>query len=273
MILIGKQGTAKSTLCRTLAMQDDWFTDSVGFDGSPQNIVPQLFGKLVVELAELDGMAKKEVQHIKAFITRQSDNVTLKYKAFASDFNRRCMFIGTSNEDSPLVDITGNRRFLPVRVQTSEINIAWLRENIEQLVAEAAVLDAAGADFSIPREVWALAAEHQEGARSVGDVEDVPDRMVRRDRIHQTAFITTMDLIELGTRRLAQWPGPAQRHHETARLPRSVALHRRRQNARCWLRGPDMLPRHVEHVTRYLIGKDTGRAAARDHSAAQCSGL
>jgi hypothetical protein len=116
MILIGKQGTAKSTLCRTLAMQDEWFTDSVAFDGSPQNIVPQLFGKLVVELAELDGMAKKEVQHIKAFITRQSDNVTLKYKAFASDFSRRCIFIGTSNEDSPLVDITGNRRFLPVRV-------------------------------------------------------------------------------------------------------------------------------------------------------------
>lgn len=255
MILIGKQGTAKSTLCRTLALQDDWFTDSVAFDGSPQNIVPQLFGKLVVELAELDGMAKKEVQHIKAFITRQSDNVTLKYKAFASDFERRCIFIGTSNEDSPLVDITGNRRFLPVRVP-GEINIAWLRSNIEQLVAEAVHLADAGDDFSIPREVWGIAAEHQEAARAITDAEAMLCEWFAKTEFTKAAFVSNADLIRLSD--LAGW-------RNVHALRRAVMMRLGFEEARPyingirtrgWLRQPDDVARHIEHVTHYVVSKD-----------------
>ncbi|WP_448046330.1 VapE domain-containing protein [Bradyrhizobium liaoningense] len=254
MILIGKQGTAKSTLCRTLALQDDWFTDSVAFDGSPQNIVPQLFGKLVVELAELDGMAKKEVQHIKAFITRQSDNVTLKYKAFASDFERRCIFIGTSNEDSPLVDITGNRRFLPVRVP-GEINIAWLKSNIEQIVAEAAHHQKAGDDFSIPREVWDVAAQHQEAARAITDVEARLIEWFSPTEFTKTAFVATSDLIDLSD--IAGWRGVhALRSAIMKRLGfEECRPHINGVRTRGWLRKPHDVPLHVEHVTRYLISK------------------
>jgi hypothetical protein len=255
MILIGKQGTAKSTLCRTLALQDDWFTDSVAFGGSPQNIVPQLFGKMVVELAELDGMAKKEVQHIKAFITRQSDNVTLKYKAFASDFERRCIFIGTSNEDSPLVDITGNRRFLPVRVP-GEINIAWLRANIEQLVAEAAHLADAGDDFAIPREVWAIAAEHQEAARAISDVEARLIEWFSPTQFTKAAFVSASDLMDLSD--LAGWKNVhALRRAVMMRLGFEEARpHVNGIRTRGWLRKPDDLARHVDHITHYVVSKD-----------------
>jgi predicted P-loop ATPase len=255
MILIGKQGTAKSTLCRTLALCDEWFTDSVAFDGSPQNIVPQLFGKLVVELAELDGMAKKEVQHIKAFITRQSDNVTLKYKAFATDFDRRCIFVGTSNEDSPLVDITGNRRFLPVRVP-AEINITWLRENIEQLVAEAAHLEAKGADFSIPREVWSIAAEHQEAARNVSDTETMLREWFTKTPFTENAFISTADLIRLSD--IAGWKGV---HAMRNAIMKKLGFEETRPwlngiRTRGWLRKSDDVARHVEHITNYVVSKD-----------------
>lgn len=254
MILIGKQGTMKSALCRVLAMNDEWFTDSVAFDGSPQNIVPQLFGKLVVELAELDGMAKKEVQHIKAFITRQSDNVTLKYKAFASDHARRAIFIGTSNEDSPLVDITGNRRFLPVRV-ASDVNIQWLKANVEQLVAEAAHLENGGAEFSIPPDVWAIAAEHQEAARSVSDVEARLCEWFAETPHTASAFVTTMDLAELSD--IAGWKNiHAMRNSILKRLGfREITPYINGNKTRGWLRGPEMLPRHVERVTRYVVGR------------------
>lgn len=254
MILIGKQGTMKSAMCRVLALRDDWFTDSVTFDGSPQNTVPQLFGKLVCELAELDGMAKKEVQHIKAFVARQSDNVTLKYKAFASDHARRAIFVGTSNEDSPLVDITGNRRFLPVRV-ISDINIVWLQENINQLVAEACVLHTAGADFSIPKEVWAIAAEHQEAARSVSDIEARLCEWFAETPHTASAFVATMDLAELCD--IANWKGVhAMRNGILKRLGfREVTPYIGGVKVRGWLRGPEMLPRHIERVTRYQIGR------------------
>lgn len=170
VILIGPQDTLKSTLCRALALQDEWFTDSVAFEGSPQNIVPQLFGKLVIELAELDGMARREVQYIKRFLSAQSDNVTLKYEAFASDHARRCIFIGTSNEQNPLRDATGNRRFLPVRIDT-RIDIDFVRANFEQIIGEAAYLEATGEQFLIPADVLPEARARQEDARAESDFE------------------------------------------------------------------------------------------------------
>ncbi|MCW5703776.1 MAG: hypothetical protein KIT82_14490 [Bradyrhizobium sp.] len=151
-------------------MDDDWFTDSVAFEGSPQNIVPQLFGKLVIELAELDGMARREVQYIKRFLSAQSDNVTLKYEAFASDHARRCIFIGTSNEANPLRGDAGNRRFLPVRVE-QRIDVDYVRDNLDQIIGEAAALEAAGDNFLIPRKVIPEARARQEEARAEADFE------------------------------------------------------------------------------------------------------
>jgi len=170
VILIGSEDTLKSTFCRTLALQDEWFSDSVAFEGSPQNIVPQLFGKLVIELAELDGMARREIQYIKRFLSAQSDNVTLKYEAFASDHARRCIFIGTSNEHNPLRGDTGNRRFLPVRIE-KRIDIEFLQANLTQILGEAATLEAAGEKFLIPYDVIPEARARQDEARSESDYE------------------------------------------------------------------------------------------------------
>ncbi len=174
MILIGPQGCGKSNLTKVLALEPEWHTDSVAFEGSPQNIVPQLFGRLVVELSELDGIHRREAGYIKRFLSAQSDNVTLKYEAFSSDHARRCVFIGTCNLENPLVDDTGNRRFYPVRVpEGTHVDVAWLRENIEQLIGEAATLESGGESFSIPQSVWAEAAALQETARSVSAVEEM----------------------------------------------------------------------------------------------------
>lgn len=170
VLLIGPEDALKSTFCRVLALDDEWFTDSVAFEGSPQNIVPQLFGKLVVELAELDGMARREVQYIKRFLSAQSDNVTLKYEAFASDHARRCVFIGTSNELNPLRGDAGNRRFLPVRID-QRIDIDFVRDNFEHIIGEAAALEAAGELFLIPPDVLPEARARQEDARAESDFE------------------------------------------------------------------------------------------------------
>lgn len=261
MILMGAQGTMKSTLCRALAIEDAWFTDSVTFDGSPQNVVPQLFGKLVVELSELDGMARREVQSIKRFISTQSDNVTLKYKAFSSEHARRCIFIGTCNEDSPLSDITGNRRFLPVRVN-NEVNIAWLRANIEQLVAEAAHLEAAGADFSIPRSVWGEAAVHQEAARAVSDIETMLHGYFEETVHTGTAYVTLHDLAELCE--IAGWKRMESLRNAIMRKMgfREMVPYLGGEKCRVWYRGPDIMPRQIEaRAVRYMVGKTTdGRA-------------
>jgi hypothetical protein len=170
VILMGPEDTLKSTFCRALALQDDWFSDSVDFSGSPQNTVPQLFGRVLIELAELDGMERREVQHIKRFLSAQTDNVTLKYEAFTSDHARRCVFVGTSNEDNPLRGDAGNRRFLPVKIE-QRIDVDFVRANLDLLIGEAATLEAAGDLFLMPQEVLPDARARQEAVRAQSDFE------------------------------------------------------------------------------------------------------
>lgn len=54
-----------------------------------------------------------------------------------------------------------------------EIDLEWLRENIEQLIGEAARRDEMGESFAIPREIWALTETVQEAARNVSPVEEM----------------------------------------------------------------------------------------------------
>ncbi len=59
MVLIGPEDTLKSSFCRKLGLSDDWFSDSIKNEGSDQNLIPQLFGHLVIELAELDEQTRR----------------------------------------------------------------------------------------------------------------------------------------------------------------------------------------------------------------------
>lgn len=174
------QGTGKSTLCKILALESEWYTDSFKFGGSQQNSVPQLFGKWVVELSELAGMGQKDVEDVKQFLSSTSDNFTAKYAAFAADHPRRCVFIGTSNSRRPLQDVSGNRRFLPVNV-IGEVDTDWLRANVEQIMGECAHREAAGETFGIPRAVWDIAGHHQEAARSMAPVEELCQEWFARE--------------------------------------------------------------------------------------------
>jgi hypothetical protein len=194
VIFIGGQGIFKSTMLRVLSLDDRWFTDSVDFSGSPQNVIPQTFGRLVIELSELDALEKRDLNHVKRFLSTQTDSVTLKYDRLTSDMPRRSVFVGTTNESNPLRDTTGNRRFLPVRVE--RIDIEWLRANVEQIFGEAATLEAAGDNFLIPNEVLGEARARQEMARAEADFEvylhgwikDAPDGTYVRSADIQTAL-------------------------------------------------------------------------------------
>lgn len=172
VIFISEEGKAKSTMCKALALRPEWFIDSVELGGRPQDVIPQLKGKQIIELAELAGMSKTETTKLKAFMSRENDNATLKWKEEASDHLRRHIFVATTNDSTPLLSQTGNRRWLPVHV-VDKIDIEWVRENVEQLYAEAANWHAAGEDFRIPEALWAVAGRHQDAARERTGAEDV----------------------------------------------------------------------------------------------------
>jgi predicted P-loop ATPase len=116
----------------------------------------QLGGKAIVEDAEFDSMSKAEAGRLKAFATIQVDRYRAPWDKIPKGHPRRCVLCATTNKTEYLTDSTGGRRFWPVRV--GKIDLEWLRENRDQLWAEAVVRFKAG-------ERWWLTAEEEKLAR------------------------------------------------------------------------------------------------------------
>lgn len=115
IILKGAQGTCKTTLVRLLALDDQAYSEVTTIDGAPG--IENIRGSWMCELAELLAMVRaREVESIKAFITRQYDKYRPPYARASEIVPRGCIFIGTTNEIQFMGDMTGNRRYLPIEV-------------------------------------------------------------------------------------------------------------------------------------------------------------
>jgi len=133
-VLIGRQGSGKSSLTRILALNEDWCSD-VDFTEKDADIARELRQKIIMEIPELGGMSKREQNGVKAFMTRKKDSWVPKFVEAARIATRRCVFIVTTNDKEFLTDNTGNRRWAPVEV--GYIDREAVKRDLLQLWAEA----------------------------------------------------------------------------------------------------------------------------------------
>lgn len=142
------QGTGKSTMCRFLALNDAWFTDQLGNLARNKEAFEAIRGHWIIELGEMLATRKtRDVESIKAYISRKTDGYRTPYGIYQMEYPRQCIFIGTSNNPQFLPsDLTGNRRFIPLLCDGSRAEVhpldneAETREFIRQCYAEAMVL-------------------------------------------------------------------------------------------------------------------------------------
>jgi putative DNA primase/helicase len=135
LILEGGQGLGKSTLVEEMA--GDWYLDT-NFGHKDKDLIDGMRGAFLIEISELTGMNKKDVDWLKSFLTKKVDRVRLAYAARTKDFKRKSVFIGTYNPSGNnmyLRDDTGNRRFWPV--ECTKVDLDYVRKNKAQLWAEA----------------------------------------------------------------------------------------------------------------------------------------
>lgn len=171
-VLIGGQGIGKSTLVRKLALEDAYFTDDVTGIGSKEAAeIAQ--GKLIVEIPELSAIKGKDLEAVKAFISRVSDDYRPPYAKRTEQHPRRFVLIGTTNTRFFLRDATGNRRYLPITCGVSTPTHSLFDENavctIAQTWAEMLVEYKAGnLPIILSPTMEQEAAKQQEGA-SVDD--------------------------------------------------------------------------------------------------------
>ncbi|WP_271552941.1 virulence-associated E family protein [Bradyrhizobium sp. CCBAU 45394] len=158
-IFEGPQGTGKSKALEVLAVNPDWFSDDLPLGADGKRMIEQLGGRWIIEVAELNGMRKTEVEHLKAALSRRIDRGRMAYGRFTTEMPRQCVFIGSTNDQKYLRDQTGNRRFWPVAVATFDTEA--LKRDRDQLWAEAAEREAQGASIRLDPNLWKAAAVEQ----------------------------------------------------------------------------------------------------------------
>lgn len=172
LILEGRQGARKSSAVRAIAEAIDvnCFREGFSLGGAGKDDLIALRGRLIVEWGELSGMGKRDREHLKNFLTQQTDSYREVYGVTESDWPRTAVFCGTTNEAHYLADSTGNRRFWPVRV--GRIDLDRLRKDAPQLVGEAVARYQEGArwwfDDADPRDEAILRLAEAEQVRRVG---------------------------------------------------------------------------------------------------------
>jgi predicted P-loop ATPase len=156
----GPEGKGKSSILRALAGGDENFTDQTILGRDDRTQQELMRGKLVVEIPDLSGLKRAEVEHVKAFASRTFERARPAYGRCVREQPRRCVIFGTTNETTYLQSRTGNRRFWPVL--TGKIDLEGFERDREQLLAEAAELEAEGYSIVLPEELWGAAGEAQE---------------------------------------------------------------------------------------------------------------
>lgn len=132
-VLTGPQGIGKSSGIAALAPWPDAFAE-IDLAERDDDQSRKLRGTCVVELPELRGLNSRDLEAIKAWVSKIWEGWIPKYKEFETRFPRRCVMFGTTNEDEFLNDATGERRWLPVRV--SKVDVAAIERERDQLWAE-----------------------------------------------------------------------------------------------------------------------------------------
>lgn len=218
LVLEGAQGRRKSSALAALAGAD-WFSDALPQMGT-KDASSYLRGKWIIEVGELEAM-RREVDAIKAFITRQVETYRPAYAREEVTEPRRCVFAGTTNKDDWQRDETGGRRFWPVKV--GAIDVQAIERDRDQLWAEAVALFRQGERWwlegVVAEQAQAEAAERgpddpwsADIASVVADLSEVATKQILGTLGFETTQMTQQDgkrvakeLVKLGWRRAGQF--------------------------------------------------------------------
>ena len=173
IVLNGDQGIGKSTFISKLG--GEWYSGSLNLsDMNDKTAAEKLQGYWILEIGELAGMKKADLDKVKAFISRQDDKYRASFGRRVTPHPRQCVFFGTTNnENGYLRDITGNRRYWNVKVTGKGKHKAWEldEDTVAQIWAEVKVIAKAGEKLYLPPELEEFARDEQRAAMERDDRE------------------------------------------------------------------------------------------------------
>lgn len=157
-ILIGAQGYRKSTFCKRILPMElrKFYTDRIDFRNNVE--AERYLGRfLIINIDEFDQLTEKQFGFVKHLFQKTEANYRRLFSSAIDSHRRYASFIATTNQNQPLRDPTGNRRYICVNV-TDRIDTSS-DINYRQLYAQAYSLLRSGERYWLDDEDEALINE------------------------------------------------------------------------------------------------------------------
>lgn len=187
-VLDGDQGIGKSTIVKDL-VSPEYYSETLSLtDMDDKSGAEKLQGFWAVEIGELAGMKKADIEKVKAFLSTCDDKYRPSYGRVVESHPRQCIIIATVNgERGYLRDITGNRRFWIIKLHQKKQKKTWnfTPEFRAQFWAEVKEIWKSGERLYLEGDVLAEAEKMQQSAMEVdervGMVEEYLNTMLPED--------------------------------------------------------------------------------------------
>ena len=213
-VLDGAQGIGKSTLIKYLA-GEEFFSDNLSLtDMNDKTAAEKIQGNWLIEIGELSGMKKADVEKVKSFVSTTDDKYRASYGRVVESHPRQCVIFATVNGDGRgyLRDITGNRRFWIVKCNQTLQKRMWDENDKnyrDQFWSEAKEIYESGEELYLEGSLLDIATDYQNEAleqdERVGIVEQYLNRLLptnwhEMDLYKRRSFLNGDDFIcEKGT--------------------------------------------------------------------------
>lgn len=197
LVLEGRGGIGKSMVFEILG--GEWFCDTaISLGDKDSRMMAGTYW--LCELAEIVAFKRSGHDLLKNFFSSRIDKFRPPYAATFEESPRRCVFVGTTNEESYLGDETGNRKYWVVSCDYTPSGLDALRRDRDQVLAEAVAAFRAGERWHFAYEELSVTEEEAEKR-----VVDTPAKlavrkwwyeMSPRQRRDQFSTLTTLDVFE-----------------------------------------------------------------------------
>jgi putative DNA primase/helicase len=173
LTLQGPQGIGKTAWTKALVSDPDLARQVVKLDHhldpSDKDSLISAIVHWIVEIGELDSSFKKDIAKLKGFLTSDQDKVRRPYARAASEYQRRTVFCATVNDDTFLVDPTGNTRWWTIPL----VGINYTHNiDMQQVFAQLASEVAKGEQWWLTKDEEAWLEEHNKKHRAVNAVRE-----------------------------------------------------------------------------------------------------
>ena len=158
-----KQGVGKGESLKELAGDIRLFGQGIPFGALDftKKVQEKGRGKAIIEIGEIHSLSHEKLAQAKSLATDTATNDRDAYARENHDVPFTWIAVGTTNDRKFLSDDTGNRRHPVIDVQ-GPVNLDWIRENRDQLVAQA-YMEFLRGDFDdgvmLPPNLWSDASE------------------------------------------------------------------------------------------------------------------